>query len=272
MYGGWLGEPVEPDSDISVLFVHNEGFSTMCGHGIIALTKVVLELGILPASRDETTIRIDTPAGQVIATATITDGAVTQVRFLNVPSFAANLDALVEVSGIGSVTYDLAFGGGFYAYVEASTIGQDLDDTASLVANGRKIKQTVMESAQFFHPDNVDLGFLYGVIFTGPPARSQNHSRNVCVFADGEIDRSPTGTGVSGRLALLHARGEVAIGDEVTIESITGSEFVGRAVKETTVGNLTAIIPEVAGEAHLVGRSEYWFDPSDNIGTGFLLR
>jgi len=272
MYGGWLGEPVESDSDIAVLFVHNEGFSTMCGHGIIALTKIVLELGILPKRGDETTIRIDTPAGQVTSTATIADGVVTGVRFLNVPSFAVSLDALVEVPAIGQVVYDLAFGGGFYAYVDAASINQDLADTSGLVANGRSIKRAVVDSAEITHPDDPELGFLYGVIFTGPPSRPENHSRNVCVFADGEIDRSPTGTGVSGRLALLHSRDEVDLGQRVTVESITGSEFVGRVVEETTVGGVPAVVPEVAGEAHLLGRSELWLDPSDEIGKGFMLR
>jgi len=271
MYGGWLGDPVEPDSDISVLFVHNEGFSTMCGHGIIALTKIVLELGILPVSGDETSINIDTPAGQITATAAHNNGVVSRVRFLNVPSFAASLDTLVDVPGVGQVTYDLAFGGGFYAYVTASTIGLDLTDTASLVAKGRLIKRAIVESVPITHPED-DLGFLYGVIFTGPPSRPENHSRSVCVFADGEIDRSPTGTGVSGRLALLHARNEIGLGEDVTVESITGSEFVGRSVMKTTVGDLPAIVPEVSGEAYLLGKSEYWFDPSDAIGKGFMLR
>ena len=272
MYGGWLGEPVETDSDIAVLFVHNEGFSTMCGHGIIALTKIVLELGVLPVGGEETTIRIDTPAGQVTATATIDDGAVGSVSFLNVPSFAVGLDKIVEVPNFGSVGYDLSFGGGFYAYVDAASIDQDLSDTASLVANGRRIKRALIESIEISHPDHAELGFLYGVIFTGPAHRPQNHSRNVCVFADGEIDRSPTGTGVSGRLALLHARGEIIINEDVTVESITGSEFTGRAVEETTVGDRPAIVPQVTGSAHLLGRSEYWFDPSDEIGKGFMLR
>ena len=272
MYGGWLGDPVDPDSDLSVLFLHNEGFSTMCGHGIIALTKIVLELGILPMDGDETSIGIDTPAGQVRATATIREGVVARVRFLNVPSFASSLDATVNVPEIGAVRYDLAFGGGFYAYVEASSLGQDLDDTASLVATGRKIKRAVMEATSIIHPEDNDLGFLYGVIFTGPALKSTNHSRNVCVFADGEVDRSPTGTGVSGRLALLYARGDIGLDNEVTVESITGSEFVGRIVKEATVQGVPAIIPEVAGEAHILGRSEYWFDPSDTIGKGFTLQ
>jgi trans-L-3-hydroxyproline dehydratase len=226
----------------------------------------------LPGSSDLTTIRIDTPAGQITATATINDGVVTRVNFLNVPSFVVSQDATVHVPEFGEVRYDLAFGGGFYAYVEASSIGQDLDDTASLVASGRKIKQAVMDTVAIIHPNDEELGFLYGVIFTGPPVRNRNHSRHVCVFADGEIDRSPTGTGVSGRLALLHARGELGLGEEMTVESITGSEFVGRVAEETNVGGLPAVIPEVAGEAHLLGRSEYWFDPSDNIGKGFMLR
>lgn len=272
MYGGWIGPPVETDSDLSVLFLHNEGFSTMCGHGIIALTKVVLETGILPIGSGETTIRIDTPAGPVTATADTEGDSIGTVRFLNVPSFAADLDAIVQVPGYGEVRYDLGYGGAFYAYVEAAEVGLSLDDAAALVRAGRSIKRSVSEQRPVAHPDEPDLGFLYGVIFTGPPVSQANHSRNVCIFADGEVDRSPTGTGVSGRLAILHARGVLALGDRISIESITGSEFGGRIVESSAVGDIDAIIPEISGSAHIVGKSELWIDPGDPLNPGFFIR
>lgn len=272
MYGGWIGNATEPDSDLSVLFLHNEGFSTMCGHGIIALTKVVLEMGILPTVRSETTIRIDSPAGQIEATADTERDRVGRVRFLNVPSFAAQLDASVDVPGMGRVSFDLGYGGAFYAYVDSESVGVSLDDPSSLVAAGRSIKEAVAKSMEIVHPDEPDLGFLYGVVFTGPASRTGNHSRNVCVFADGEVDRSPTGTGVSGRLAILHARGDIAADEAITIESIVGSEFTGRVADKTTLGDRPAIIPEVSGTAHIVGRSELWIDPSDPLNPGFFLR
>jgi proline racemase len=274
MYGGFIGPPTDPGNDLSALFLHNEGFSTMCGHGIIALTKVALDTGILPVAGPETTIRIDTPAGQIQATATVLGGIVGEVRFRNVSSFVLDLDNRIEVPGLGSVGYDLAFGGAFYAYVQASELDLQLtpEGTSRLIDTGRRIKRAVMDSRSIPHPTEPDLGFLYGVIFIGPAEDPDNHSRNVCVFADGEIDRSPTGTGVSGRLALHHARGEVSIGKAITIESILGSTFTGRVVETSEVGGLPAVIPEVAGTAHITGRSEFWLDPDDELGRGFLLR
>lgn len=272
MYGGWLGTPTRDDSDISVLFLHNDGFSTMCGHGIVALTKIVLDTGMLPGRAPETTISIDTPAGQVTATAGIVDGVVTTVRFENVASFAPTLDGSVQVPGLGEVRFDIGFGGAFYAYVEADSVGADLDDPTDLITKGRLIKRAVSRSIDITHPDEPDLGFLYGVIFTGPPREPENHSRNVCVFADGEVDRSPTGTGVSGRLAILHARGEVAIDEPIVVESVVGSEFAGRVIATTKVGIYEAVVPEVTGTAHIIGRAQLWVDPDDVLNPGFLLR
>jgi proline racemase len=274
MYGGLIGTPIDPGSDLSVLFIHNEGFSTMCGHGIIALTKVVLDTGILSRTEPETVIRIDTPAGQIVATATVADGVVGTVRFRNVPSFVVDLDNTVEVPGMGPVRYDLAFGGAFYAYVHAADLGIPLLPTATtrLIEAGRAIKEAVTGSRTIPHPGEPDLGFLYGVIFVGPAQDQAHHSRNVCVFAEGEVDRSPTGTGVSGRLAIHHARGELGVGEVVTIESIVGSTFTGTVIETTEFEGLAAVIPEVAGTAHITGRNELWLDPDDVLGRGFLLR
>jgi len=272
MYGGWPGTAVSEDGDLSVLFVHNEGFSTMCGHGIIALCKVVLDTGMLPADPPETTLRIDTPAGQVVATSEVVDGVVQTTSFLNVPSFAVDLDTTVYVEGVGEIVYDLGFGGAFYAIVDAGSAGVDLDDGAGLIAAGRSIKSAIVDSRDIEHPSHPDLGFLYGVIFTGPPRAGGAHSRNVCVFADGEIDRSPTGTGVSTRLAILHARGGIDVGETLTVESIVGSRFTGRVRSLTTVDGRAAIVPEVGGSAHITGRAELWIDPDDVLGSGFLIR
>jgi trans-L-3-hydroxyproline dehydratase len=265
---------VASDSDISVLFVHNEGFSTMCGHGIIALTKVVLDTGILPSVEPETVVRIDTPAGQIEATASVRDGVVAAVRFRNVPSFVVDLDNEMEVTGMGTIGYDLAFGGAFYAYVDSEAVGLALEPPAVslLIEAGRAIKQALVESRPIPHPTEPDLAFLYGVIFVGQALDDGNHSRNVCIFADGEVDRSPTGTGVSGRLAIHHARGEIGVDETITVESILGSTFTGRVLGETDVAGIPAVIPEVTGTAHLTGRCELWIDPGDALGPGFLVR
>ncbi len=271
MYGGWVGSPVVAGSDLSVLFLHNEGFSTMCGHGVIALTKVVLDTGIVDKPGDRPTLVIDTPAGTVTATAVRDGDRVSEVLFRNVPSFVSQLDGAVSVSGLGEVSYDLAFGGAFYAFVDESTIPVDRNDVGALVEAAGKIKQAIVAGSPVEHPVDRDLGFLYGVIFTGPSRRRDLLGRHVCVFADGEVDRSPTGTGVSARLAVLHARDAVGIGRMVRIESVVGSVFSGRIAEVTEVGGIPAVIPEVIGQAHVTGRSEFWFDPDDSLGRGFLV-
>ena len=274
MYGAFVGPPVDSSSDLSVLFIHNDGFSTMCGHGIVALTKIVLDTGVLPTEVPETVIRIDTPAGQIESTAQIAAGVVQSVSFRNVPSFVAAPDQSVDVPGLGAVRYDLAFGGAFYAYVSAEDLELSIDpkSTSLLIDAGRAIKQAVIDSGPIEHPLEPGLGFLYGVIFVGPAQDPEHHSRNVCIFADGEVDRSPTGTGFSGRLAIHHARGEVAIAESITVESILGSTFTGQVVGTTEVGGIPAVIPEVSGTAFITGRSELWLDPDDEIGGGFLIR
>ena len=213
MYGCIVTPPVTPEADIGILFMHNEGYSTMCGHGIIGITKVALETGLLPMTEPETTIKIDAPAGLITAHARVEQGQVTEVRFHNVPSFVLALDESVEVPGLGPVRYDIAFGGAFYAFVQAEEAGVSCtpQDFRQLIEKGLAIKRAVMADRPIPHPFEEDLSFLYGTIFIGPPLGAGAHSRNVCIFADGEVDRCPTGTGVSARLAIHHARGEIGL-------------------------------------------------------------
>jgi trans-L-3-hydroxyproline dehydratase len=273
MYGAIPTEPVTPDGDLGVLFMHNEGWSTMCGHGIIALTTALLETG----ERSGDVLRYDAPPGRVTARA-IRDGArVREVAFENVPSFAAALDQTVRVDGLGEVRYDLAFGGAFYAFVDADVLGVPLDASGfrRCIDVGMRIKRAVMATRPVRHPgspDAADLSFLYGTILTGKAHGPGADSRNVCVFADGEVDRSPTGTGVSARVAIEHARGRLRDGESFTVESIIGTRFRGRALRTATVGPYAAIVPEVAGSAWIVGRSELWIAPDDPLREGFVLR
>jgi trans-L-3-hydroxyproline dehydratase len=274
MYGCIITPPVSPEADIGLLFMHNEGYSTMCGHGIIAICKVALDTGMLPRREPESTIRIDTPAGLVTAHARLAGGQVQSVYFHNVPSFVLALDQTVTVPELGEVRYDLAFGGAFYAYVPAESLGLSCrpEEYQSLIKAGRAIKQAIMASRPVPHPFEPDLSFLYGTIFVAPPLSQGAHSRNVCVFAEGEVDRSPTGTGVSGRLAIHYARGELGLNEPIVIESLIGSRFKGQVVETTTFGPYAAIIPEVEGTAYLTGRHEFFLDPSDPLQGGFFLR
>jgi len=272
MYGCIPTEPVTPDGTLGVLFLHNEGWSTMCGHGIIGLVKVGIETGLLAAGP---VVRLDTPAGRVTAYPHYNDaGRVTHVSFDNVPSFVYALDQGVDVPGFGRVRYDMAFGGAFYAYVSAAEVGVGLmpNEFNTLIDLGKRIKRAVMDSGIPQHPFEPDLSLLYGVIFIGPALDPANHSREVCVFADGEVDRSPTGTGVSGRAALHYAKGEIGLNEPFVVESILGTTFTGEVVEMTTFGPYLAVVPRVSGTAYIVGRNELLIDPGDPLGMGFLLR
>jgi proline racemase len=274
MYGCIVTSPVSLEADIGILFMHNAGYSTMCGHGIIGITKVALEAGLLPMTAPETVVKIDTPAGLVTAYARVAEGQVQSVYFHNVPSFVLALDEVVDVPGLGQVRYDIAFGGAFYAYVQAEDVGLTCtpQDFRSLIERGMAIKRAVVAGRSIPHPFEEDLSFLYGTIFIGPPLGDGAHSRNVCIFAEGEVDRCPTGTGVGGRLAIHYARNEVRRGEPIVIESIIGTRFTGRITETTTFGPYPAIIPEVEGTAHITGRHEFVIDPADPLRDGFILR
>lgn len=276
MYGCVLTPPVTAEADFGVLFLHNEGYSTMCGHGVIAVVTALIETGILTATSEATPVTLDTPAGLVRAEAHVNEqGRVARVSFRNVPSYLYRRDLIIDVPGIGRIQTDIAFGGAYYAVLPAERINIPLspERTQGLVAAGEAIKQAVNAAISIEDPVDPDLAFLYGTILTGPPESPEHHSRNLCVFARGEVDRSPTGTGVSARLALHHARGEIAAGEWIAIESILGerSVFHGRIVEQTEVGPYPAVIPEVSGSAFITGRSEFVIDPDDPLGKGFLL-
>jgi proline racemase len=274
MYGCIVTPPVSDGADFGVLFTHNEGYSSMCGHGIIAMATVAVETQMVAATEPETELGLDTPAGLVRAFARIEHGRVISVRFHNVPSFVVTLDQELEVPGLGRVRYDLAYGGAFYAYVDAADVGLRCDPGhfRQLIEKGIAVKQAVMADREIVHPFEEDLSFLYGVVFVEPSDVDGVHSRNVCVFADGEVDRSPTGTSVSARLAIHRARGEIGVDEEIVIESLIGSRFSGRVVKDTEFGPHSAVIPEVEGSAHITGRHEFVLDPADALRHGFILR
>jgi proline racemase len=271
MYGCAVTEAVTPDGDLGVLFMHNEGYSTMCGHGVIALITVLIETEMIEP-RD--VIRLDTPAGRVTARADIHAKRVRSVAFENVPSFAYKLDQSVNVSGIGDIRYDVGFGGAFYAYCKAADLGVRLiaEEFRKLIEAGMAIKRAVMQSLEIKHPFEDDLGFLYGTIIDSDPLSEGADSRNVCIFADGEVDRSPTGTGVSGRVALEHAKGRLKIGEPFVIESLIGTRFSGQVVRETMFGEHAAVIPEIEGSAYVTGQHEFVIDPKDPLKDGFILR
>jgi proline racemase len=267
MYGAVMTESTTADYD--VFFLHNEGYSTMCGHAIIALTKLLVEAGRIPGER----VAFNVPAGRIESRARVESGRVVEAAFRNVPSFLYRRDQVVDTE-VGQVKFDIAYGGAFYAIVAAEPLGLSLDESAytRLIEAGRTIKHAIMKAMPIEHPFEPDLSFLYGTIFTGPARQAGHHSRNVCIFADGEVDRSATGSGVSARAALHYAKGEVGLNEPITIESILGSTMTVRAVEQTTFGTYDAVIPEVSGTAYFTGKNEFWFDPKDPLRNGFILR
>lgn len=276
MYGAVLTQKVTPEADLGVLFIHNEGYSTMCGHGVIALVTTLVETGALAAKGHHTPVNLDTPAGLVRATAHLdSNGHVERVSFLNVPSFLYAGDVELDIPAYGHLTVDVAFGGAFYAFLSAAQVGLSITPKQAnqLATAGDMITKAVNASLSVKHPIEADLSFLYGTIFTDQSEDPAHHSRNVCIFANAEVDRSPTGTGVSARLAIHHAKGEIAENQLITIESILGaaSTFSGRVVGHTQVGTYTAVVPEVNGRAFITGRHEFLINPDDELGQGFLL-
>ncbi len=275
MYGALLTEPERPDSDAGVLFMHNEGYSTMCGHGVIAVVTMAIERGlIVPRSGD--TIVLDSPAGQIRARAvTRRDGdrtRVERVSFVNVPSFV--LQAAVPVlTGTRALRADVAFGGAFYAIVDAESAGLAVrpEQLGELRRIGMTIKHAVEAAVQVVHPDEPGLRGIYGTIFTGPPSSDEAHLRNVTIFADAEVDRSPCGTGTCAVMAVLAAMGLLGPDQTFVHESIIGTRFRGRLAGETTVGDHPAILPEIEGEAYITGEHVFLVDDADPLRHGFRL-
>ena len=271
MYGALLVEPDHPEADLAVLFMHNEGYSTMCGHATIALARWAVDSGRVPRRAPETIVRLQCPCGLVTARVAA-DGT---VRFESVPAFAYALDRIAPTRTWGPVTVDIAYGGAFYALLAADSIGLDLAKSPmrAIVDAGEEIAEAAAKAVPVLHPDEPDLAFLYGAILTdGDTGASGKPSRNVCIFAGRQIDRSPTGSGVTARMALQVARREAKLGDERLFESCTGALFSGRAVRDAVpVGGRRSVIVEVGGRAHQTGEARFRFDDDDPLREGFTL-
>lgn len=274
MYGCYVTEPITDGADLGVIFMHNEGYSDMCGHGIIALATVAVAQGLVPRTTPETRVGIDSPAGFIEAFVQWDGRRVGSVRFLNVPSFLYQRDLRVTTPSFGQLTVDIAFGGAFYAYLDAAQAGLTVTpaNIEQLVRLGDQVKHAVMAATQVRHPLVPQLDSLYGTIIDGPPRDPANHQANVCVFAEREVDRSPTGTGTAGRVAQLVDRGRLRPGQTLRNESIVGSVFLGKAVERSRVGAFDAVIPEVSGNASIVGFNQWVVEPDDELGAGFLVR
>jgi proline racemase len=279
MYGALLTEPVSPGSHAGVLFMHNEGYSTMCGHGIIAVTTIAIERRLIAGANvgsdaPGAALILDTPAGTIHARARVVGSAdqprVDSVAFVNVPSFVYSAGHPVKV-GTRELRVDIAFGGAFYAIVDTEAIGIPLDmrRLPELRRIATDIKASLEASSTVTHPAEPGLAGLYGVIFTGPPHDPEAHLRNLTVFADAEVDRSPCGTGTSAVMAVLDAMGLLPAGEAFVHESLIGTLFRGRVTRRTQVGELPAIVPEIEGSAWITGEHTFHINEDDPLREGF---
>lgn len=272
MSGAILQPPTRPDADYGVLFIEVSGLLPMCGHGTIGVATVLVETGMVEVQEPVTTIRLDTPAGLVTAEVAVADGVATSVTIRNVPSFALALDQSVKVEGFGEVSYDMAFGGNFYAVVELKELGLPFERDAKneLLAAGLKIMDAINEQNLPVHPERPDITGCHHVYLKAPDSTA-THSRHAMAIHPGWFDRSPCGTGTSARMAQLHARGELALNQDFVNESYIGTRFIGRLVESTSVGGYDAVIPTITGRAWITGTAQYFLDPTDPFPKGFLL-
>jgi proline racemase len=275
MYGALLTEPVSPGAHAGVLFMHNEGFSTMCGHGVIAVTTIAIERGLL-FDRQSIEVVLDTPAGTVYVRPRVVEAGgsprVDAVAFTNVPAFVYLPGQAVKV-GTRVLRVDVAFGGAFYAIVDVEAVGVPLEikRLPELRRVATEIKHAIESAVTVQHPTEPRITGIYGVIFTGPPDDPEAHLRNLTVFADAEVDRSPCGTGTSAVMAVLDAMGLLPNDRPFAHESLIGTLFRGRLLQRTQVGDLPAIVTEIEGSAWITGEHTFFIDDDDPLRDGFRL-
>lgn len=284
MYGAVIVQPHSEMADLGVIFMHNEGYSTMCGHAVIALGRYAVDSGLLStdvsrSSVGEVPVFIECPCGVVKALVDIEEGKSGRVRFVSVPAFAFGLDVEINTEKFGQVKVDIGFGGAFYAIVPAHRLGVDVRSSrlADIVEAANAITNAGKSQIKLHHPDSEELAFLYGTIITDGKdmfnSDSKEATANVCVFADSEVDRSPTGSGVTARVAVQYARQQIGLHQmRVFEQGLVGSQFTGQAVKETKVGDFDAVHIEVAGNAYYTGKCTFTVEKDDPFRDGFLLK
>jgi proline racemase len=272
MSGAILQPPTRPDADWGVLFIEVSGCLPMCGHGTIGVATVLVETGMVEVTEPETMVRLDTPAGLVVVRVAVRDGRAMAVTLRNVPAFLSARDAVVDVDGWGRVEYDMAFGGNFYALVDAASVGVGVDPAreGELIACGAAIIDAIDAVARPVHPEDPRISGCHHVVLH-EPGRDGADAVAATSIHPGWLDRSPCGTGTSARLAQLHARGALAVGEAFVNESVIGTRFTGRVVEETTVGGVAAVVPEITGRAWITGMGQYLLADDDPFPAGFRL-
>jgi proline racemase len=270
MSGAILQPPTRDDCDWGVVYIEVSGCLPMCGHGTIGVATVLVETGMVPVVEPVTTIRLDTPAGLVVARVAVRDGHAVAVTIENVPSYVVRLDDALAVPGYGEVPYSLAFGGNFYAMVNLDAVGLPFDRArqTDILAAGLAIMNQINLTMPPHHPSIDGVDHCHHVEFVAPGSNAQ-HSRHAMAIHPGWFDRSPCGTGTSARMAELWGRGELALNTDFINESFIGGRFIGRLIAETEVAGIPAVVPTITGRAWVTGMAQYLLDPSDPFPTGF---
>ncbi len=265
--------PVHPEADLGMIIMESVDYPPMSGSNAMCVVTVALETGLIAMQEPETRLVLDTPAGLVPVRAACRDGKCESVTLDNVPSFLARGDVALEVAGLGTVSVDVAYGGAFFAIVDATALGFQMttDEARDMVEMGEKIKAAVAEQAPAAHPENPEIQGAAFTLFGGPPQGPDGARKSAVVVSPGRLDRSPCGTGTSARLAALVAKGELQVGDRLIHESVIGGRFVAEALVCDPVGDTPAIVPRLTGRAWIFATHEFGWDPSDPFPVGFTL-
>lgn len=272
MFGALLTTPVNPEADLGVIFMDSGGYLNMCGHGSIGSATVAVETGLVKVTEPYTEVVLDAPAGIIRARVCVVDGKAKEVSILNVPAFLYQENVKLELEEYGKVEFDIAFGGSFFALVDSEKVGLQIEteNLDRLIDFGMRLRECINKTIEIRHPyldiTRVDLVEIYG-----PPKNPKANKKNVVIFGDAQADRSPCGTGTSAKVASLYSKGELELNQEFVYESITGSLFRSKAIKETTVGGRKAIIPQITGSAYITGFNEWIVDDHDPLAYGFLM-
>lgn len=274
MFGSVMTQPCDPEADFGVIFMDGGGYLNMCGHGTIGAMTVAVETGVVPVTEPTTHIVMEAPAGIVRGDVSVVDGKAKEVSFLNVPSFLYKEGVEVDLPGVGTVKFDISFGGSFFAIIHASQLGLKIvpENAGKLTELSMKLRDIINETIEIQHPNLAHIKTVDLIEIYDEPTHPEATYKNVVIFGQGQVDRSPCGTGTSAKLATLYAKGELKIGEKFVYESILGTLFKGEIVETTKVGNIDAIIPRISGSAYMTGFNNFMFDDEDPVKYGFILK
>ena len=274
MFGSVMTQPCCPDADFGIIFMDGGGYLNMCGHGTIGAMTAAIETGVVPAVEPVTHVVMEAPAGIIRGDVTVVDGKAKEVSFLNVPAFLYKEGVEVDLPGVGTVKFDISFGGSFFAIIHASQLGLKIEpqNAGKLTELAMKLRDIINEKIEIQHPTLAHIKTVDLVEIYDEPTHPEATYKNVVIFGQGQVDRSPCGTGTSAKLATLHSKGELKVGEKFVYESILGTLFKGEIVEETKVADFNAVVPKITGSAYITGFNHFVIDEEDPLKHGFILK